>query len=273
MIFTYFIYMKEEKTLLTIKILSVFLIFMCNSCVSTKNITYFQDLSASKSSTLESTAKFVEPVIQSDDILSISIITIDPQSAAVVNQSNTLQGAGTSTSISRTEIQGFLVDRNGDIDLALIGKLKVAGLTTYQATEKVRELAARDFKDPKVSVRFANFKVSVLGEVNKPAAYSLPNEKVTILDALSLAGDLTLYGKRENILVIREQNGKKEMGRLNINSSAMFSSPYYYLRQNDVIYVEPVNAKVSALNAPVRSNIGIAFSAISIVVLIATRLF
>jgi len=245
---------------------------MCMSCVGTKKVTYLQNLSSAERSVIDSVAAFTEPVIQTDDILAISINTNDPQSSAVVNQASSLQSVGASSNISRQEISGFLVDKNGEVELTRLGKIKVRGLTTYQAKELVRSIAAKDFKNPAVSVRFANFKVSVLGEVNRPAAYNLPNEKVSILDVLTLAGDLTLYGKRENIAVIREMNGRKEVGRLNLNSVDIFQSPFYYMKQNDVVYVEPNKAKVISLNSAARTTFAVAISALSTLVLIFTRL-
>jgi polysaccharide export outer membrane protein len=242
-----------------------------SSCISSKNITYFQNLSTEKRSVMESVAKFTEPVIQSDDILAISINTIDPQSSAVVNQAGAVLGSGTSGS-SREPINGYLVDKNGEVELSLIGRVKVAGLTTFDAKELIRKKASRDLKDPNVSVRFANFKVSILGEVGRPAAYTLPNEKVSVLDALSLAGDLTIYGRRENILVIRDNNGRKEFGRLNLNSTDTFTSPFYYLKQNDVVYVEPNKSRVTTLNNPTRTLVALGISVLSSAVLIFTRL-
>lgn len=222
---------------------------------------------------MESVATFTEPVIQADDILSISINTIDPQSSAVVNQAAAVVGSGLAANSPREQpISGYLVDKNGEVELSLIGMVKVAGLTTFQAKELIRAEASKNLKNPNVVVRFANFKVSILGEVNRPAAYTLPNEKVSVLDALSLAGDLTIYGKRENVLVIRDNNGKKEFGRLNLNSTDTFTSPYYYLKQNDVLYVEPIKAKVVSVNAATRTTIAVAISAISTIVLIFTRL-
>jgi polysaccharide export outer membrane protein len=242
-----------------------------SSCISSKNVTYFQNLSTEKRSVMESVAKFTEPVIQSDDILAISINTIDPSSSAVVNQAGAALAAGTANS-NRDQVNGYLVDKNGEVELSLIGRVKLAGLTTFDAKELIRKKASRDLKDPNVTVRFANFKVSILGEVGRPAAYTLPNEKVSVLDALSLAGDLTIYGKRENVLVIRDNNGRKEFGRLNLNSTDTFNSPFYYLKQNDVVYVEPNKSKITTLNAPTRTLIALAVSALSTAVLIFTRL-
>lgn len=239
------------------------------SCVSNKNIAYFKDIQSLNQAKLENATNFVEPTIQSDDILSINIFTLNPQSGIVINQaaSAALLGGSSTTSAAAQQISGFLVDRNGEIELALVGKIKVVGLTSYEARELVRAKVSVFYKEPNVQLRFANFKVSVLGEVNAPSTYTLPNEKVSILDALSLAGDLTIYGRRENVLIVRDNNGKKEFARLNLNSSETFNSPFYYLKQNDVIYVEPNKARVSANNAAQVQTIGIVTSILSVLVL------
>jgi polysaccharide export outer membrane protein len=246
----------------------------CTSCVSNKKIAYFQDIQSVDKANLENAAKFTEPIIQSDDILSINIFTLNPQSGAIINQASStpLLGGSANTAMASQQITGFLVDKNGDIELALVGKIKVAGLTTYQAREFVRTKVSDFYKDPNVQLRFANFKVSVLGEVTSPSSYTLPNEKVTILDALSLAGDLTIFGKRENILVVRDNDGKKEFARLNLNSSDIFNSPFYYLKQNDVVYVEPNKRKVSATNSAQLQTISVIASVLSVLVLALTQL-
>ena len=246
----------------------LFAITLTSSCVSNKKIAYFQDIQSINKAKLDSAISFTEPIIQPDDILSINVFTLNPQSGAIVNQaaSTPTLGGNTNSSLT-TQNTGFLVDKNGDIELSLIGKLKVAGLTTYQARELIRDKASEFYKQPNIQLRFANFKVSVLGEVNAPSAYTLPNEKVSILDALSLAGDLTIYGKRENVLIIRDNNGKKEFARLDLNSSSIFNSPFYYLKQNDVIYVEPNKRKVSASNSAQIQTIGVIASVVSVIVL------
>jgi len=244
------------------------------SCVSNKKIAYFQDIQSINQANLENAAPFTEPVIQPDDILSINVFTLNPQSGAIVNQASAtpVLGGGSTTSVASQQVTGFLVDKNGDIELALVGKVKVSGLTTYQARELVREKVGTFYKDPSVQLRFANFKVSVLGEVTSPSTYTLPNEKVTILDALSLAGDLTIYGKRENVLIVRDINGKKQFARLDLNSSEIFNSPFYYLKQNDVVYVEPNKRKVSASNSAQIQTISVIASVLSVIVLAITNL-
>jgi len=253
-------------------ILSVLVIF--SGCVTSKRIPYFQDIQLIESAKLDSAIKFSEPLIQPDDILSITIFTLNPATSAVINQtiSTPTIGGGANTSLNAQATNGFLVDRNGDVELSLIGKIKLAGLTTYQAKELIREKASAFYKDPNVQIRFANFKVTVLGEVNAPAAYTLPNEKVSILDAIGLAGDLTIYGKRDNILIVRDIDGKKEYARLNLNSSKIFNNPYYYLRQNDVIYVEPNKARVSANNAAQLQLLGAITSIATVLVLIFSNI-
>lgn len=262
-------HLKGKKTL---NLLITAIVLSTSSCISTKKVAYFQNASVAQKSIIDSVTKFTEPIIQTDDILSVDIKTIDPQSVAVVNQASEMLVGGSSANRGSETIAGFLVDKNGDIELSQVGKIRVVGLTTYEAKELIREKVSKDFRNPTVSVRFANFKISVLGEVTRPAAYTVPNEKVSVLDVLSLAGDLTIYGKRENILVIRDKDGKKELGRLDLNSSAIFSSPFFYLKQNDVIYVEPNKAKVLTLNSATRTTIAVALSAISTVILIITRL-
>lgn len=260
---------KKYKVNKGVKLTTFLLVIaLTSSCVSNKKIAYFQDIQTVNQAKLENAIAFTEPIIQSDDILSINIFTLNPQSGAIVNQAATTPtlGGNTNASVS-AQNTGFLVDKNGEIELSLIGKLKVAGLTSYQARELIREKASEVYKQPNVQLRFANFKVSVLGEVNNPSAYTLPNEKVSILDALSLAGDLTIYGKRENVLIVRDNGGKKEFARLNLNSSDIFNSPFYYLKQNDVVYVEPNKRKVSASNSAQIQTIGVIASLVSVIVL------
>ncbi|KIO77560.1 membrane protein [Pedobacter lusitanus] len=246
------------------------------SCASTKNVPYFQDITSADKSVLANTAVFTEPAIQPDDILSISIFTIDPATSMVVNQLGTQalstvpgQVAGITPTAAAA---GFLVDKNGEIDLSIIGKVKIGGLTTFQARDLIKEKAAVVYKDPNVQVRYANFKVTVLGEVGRPASYVLPNERVSVLDALGLAGDLTIFGRRENVLLIRENNGKKEFVRLNLNSSQVFNSPFYYLKQNDVIYVEPNKGKAASLNQARTQTYAIIGTALSVLIVLFSRL-
>ncbi|MGY4383054.1 polysaccharide export outer membrane protein [Pedobacter sp. UYP24] len=266
---------KRFKSVIVISCLLLSTLFF-SACETTKKVAYFQDISLAEQSELANTAKFTEPVIQSDDILSISIFTIDPTTNMVVNQTasqaiSTITGP--SVALAATPpTSGFLVDKNGEIDLSVIGKVKVAGLTSYQARDFIKGKAAIVYTNPNVQVRFANFKVTILGEVARPASYVIPNEKVSVLDALGLAGDLTIFGKRENVTLIRDNGGKKEFARLNLNSKEIFNSPYYYLKQNDVLYVEPNKGKAASLNQARTQTYALVGSALSVLIILITRL-
>lgn len=263
----------EKNNLKYLLLLSVFLL---SSCSTTKKVPYFQDMTALDHSVLSNTAVFHEPTIQPDDILSIAVITIDPSTSMPLNQlagqsiNTNIQTALTQSTPSATS--GFLVDKNGEIDISVVGKVKVAGLTTYQAKELIKSKAALVYRDPNIQVRFANFKVTVLGEVARPSSYVVPNEKVSVLDALGLAGDLTIFGRRENVLLIRDNDGKKEFVRLDLNSSQLFSSPFFYLKQNDVIYVEPNKGKAASLNQARTQTFAIIGTALSVLIVLFSRL-
>jgi len=246
-----------------------------SSCETTKNVPYFKDIPLDEQSVLDKSSVFKEPIIQSDDIMSVSIFTTDPTTSMIVNQagSQAINSSSMQSSLSATPANaGFLVDKNGEIDISVVGKIKIAGLTTFQAKDLIRDRASIVFQKPNVQVRFANFKITILGEVARPASYVIPNERVNILDALGLAGDLTIFGKRENVLLIRDANGKKEVARLNLNSSDIFKSPYYYLRQNDVLYVEPNKGKAASLNQARTQTFAVIGSALSVLVVLFTRL-
>lgn len=256
----------------------LFITISFSSCESTRYIPYFQDISLSGNSAMATSIAFHEPTIQSDDILSISVFTIDPSTSMIVNQVGTQAiNANVSTaqgnSLSATQASsGFLVDKNGEIELSVIGTIKVAGLTTQEARDLIREKAAINYRNPNVQIRFSNFKITVLGEVGRPATYSVPNEKVTVLDALGLAGDLTIYGKRENVLLIRDTNGEKQFARLNLNSAEIFNSPFYYLKQNDVLYVEPSKGKAASLNMARTQTIALIGTALTVAITLISRL-
>lgn len=256
-------------------LLVISFVFVLSSCTSTKKVAYFQDIDANGNSPVENKDIFKELTIHSDDILSISIVTIDAVTSMPVNQ---LSGQSVTTPLSSANpsalasASGFLVDRNGEVDISVVGKIKVAGLTTYQARELIKKKASVVYRDPNVQVRYANFKVTILGEVARPSSYVLPNEKVSVLDALGMAGDLTIFGRRENVLLIREIDGKKEFVRLDLNSSQLFNSPYYYLKQNDVIYVEPNKGKAASLNQARTQSFAVIGTALSVLIVLFSRL-
>lgn len=258
-----------------------FALVIISSCSTYKNTTYFMDipdtLKASNGIAIP-LAKYADPKIQAGDLLYVLIQTIDPRANNITGNTTgaTFTTQATSTAAPGTStMPGYLVDKNGNIELALVGDIKISGLSTSEARDAIRKKAAIYYKDPVVNVRFANFTVSVLGEVRQPAQYTIPGERTTVLDAIAMAGDLTIYGKRENILLLREENGIKTPIRLNLNSSDILKSPYFFLKQNDVIYVEPNKAKVASNDYIKDRNTGyaisIATSLISIAIILLTR--
>ncbi|PSL44892.1 polysaccharide export outer membrane protein [Chitinophaga niastensis] len=240
------------------------------SCSGPKNIAYFRDVPDTVLNTTIAQAIYKTPAIQIDDILQVTIQTLDPAATALLNQQSGIasaQQAGVATAAS-----GYLVDKDGNIALPLIGKVNVKSKSTDEVRDDIQVKAAALYKDPVVNVRFANFKITVLGEVTRPSSYIMPNEKVTILDALGAAGDLTIYGKRENVLLIREAAGKKEFVRFNLNNSNLFASPYYYLHQGDVVYVEPNKSKIAATDMQQVKRISIMASVLSLLIVIGSRI-
>jgi polysaccharide export outer membrane protein len=224
------------------------------SCVSPKTIVYFQGDSARYSSQ-EISLKYV-PKIQANDILSIIVGSLNTEANEVFNTPNQFTTASanySNTGGTRVQPLGYLVDTDGNIEIPLIGKLKVAGLRTTDAADTVRTKLQNYLKEPSVIVRNLNFKISVLGEVKVPAIYVIPDEKITLPEVLSLAGDLTIYGNRNNVMIIREENGKREYARIDLTSREIFNSPYYYLHKNDVIYIEPVKARMLDTDSRIRT--------------------
>jgi len=252
-----------------------------SSCSNSyKKITYFKDVpdTTGKVGTAYEApvSTFTEITIQPDDILQVSIQTLDPQSNNLMGATNSLNYATqpASSLMATAESQntsGFLVDKNGYIDMPLTGKLKVGGLSTEQVRDSIRNRAQVFYKDPVVNVRFANFKVTVLGEVARPATYTVPNERIDLIEALGMAGDLTIYGKRENVLLIREENGKKVFVRFNLNSSDIYKSPYLHLKQRDVIYVEPTKAKAATTDAAKIRTYSLLTAVASILIIFVSR--
>ncbi|WP_028295673.1 polysaccharide biosynthesis/export family protein [Olivibacter sitiensis] len=212
-----------------------------SGCRSNKTIPYFKNIPESEYSQIAQ-AKFVEPKILKGDIISVYIKTADPASVAAINSGANQEGTGA----AGRDVIGYKVDKQGEIEIPILGNFKVEGLTTSEVRDLVRQKANTLYNDPTVQVRFVNFKISIIGEVSKPNNYNVADEKINVLDAIAMAGDLTPYGKRENVLLIRETDGgDKEMVRFNLNDAKIFSSPYYYLKQNDIIYVEPSKAMIA----------------------------
>lgn len=176
--------------------------------------------------------------IQIDDILNISVRTLDMKAAAPYNLSITVFNE-TINNGNNVGITDYLVDNEGSIDFPGLGRLKVDGLTLIELKEKLLQLLDPFLVNPTVIIRFSNFKFTVLGAVKSPATYSIQEERLTIFEAIGYAGDLDVFANQENILLIREQNGEREFAYINIKDRNVFQSPYFYLKQNDVLYIEP----------------------------------
>ncbi|MEN0052423.1 MAG: polysaccharide biosynthesis/export family protein [Mucilaginibacter sp.] len=219
---------------------------LLNSCTTASKLKYFQDLPENNKVTDLGDSHFTEPVVQPDDILSINVNTTEADAGQIINARNGVNlVAGINSSTGSVGVSsGYLVDKDGFVEVPILGKVQLAGLTTTKAKEVVRTSAKKYFKDPIVDVRFSNFKITVLGEVNRPASYVLPNQQVTVLDAIGYAGDMTIYGKRNNVLIMRKtSDGKNQSITLDMTKKEVVNSPYYYLKQNDVVYVEPRRAR------------------------------
>jgi Periplasmic protein involved in polysaccharide export len=206
------------------------------------------------------------PKIQVSDILTIVVTAADPKVTAPFNPASMLE-TSMNQSVDLAFRPTYTVDSEGNITLPMLGKVKVAGLTRIEAMEKLRVELSQYIKDPGVNMNFNNFRVSVLGEVSRPGSFTLPSERVTVLEALSLAGDLTIRGVRQNVLLIREVDGQKTMHRLDLTSQSTMNSPYYYLAQNDVIYVEPNRAQINNSKLGANSNIIISVASLLITVI------
>lgn len=269
-----FLHMNNNNLFKSLIFIFLFSITLLTSCGGTKNVPYFQNVSLSDSSRLSATAVFHEPTIQPNDILAVSIFTIDPNSKMIINQlaSQGFASIMTSTGTTTPSSNGFLVDKNGEIQIAVVGKVKVLGLTTFEARNLIQDLASKTFTNPSVQVRYSNFKITVLGEVSRPATYTVTDEKLNVIDALGLAGDLTIYGKRENVLLIRESGGEKQFARLNLNSVDLFNSKFFYLKQNDVIYVEPNKGKAASLNTARTQTYAIIGTALTVLITLISRI-
>lgn len=236
---------KEPKTLFiclgtTILLCMLFL----TACVNTKKSVYFPDV---KNDTLRTSFSIPVSKIQSNDLLGITVSSPDPQATMMFNLTSTATTGAVSLPSTTTNSSGYLVTTEGFIKFPELGPIKVAGLTKQQLEEGITALLLKNklLKDPIVVVRHLNFRVTVLGEVGRPSVINVPSEKISMLEAIGLAGDITAWGKRDNVLLIREDNGVKISRRFNLNSNELFDSEFYYLKSNDVIYVEPNKARVA----------------------------
>lgn len=220
-----------------------------NGCVSPKQIVYFQSSDTTRLVQLP----VVKPVIariQPNDILAITVGSLNQESNEILNFANinaltTTNFPGQQGGGQRGQPLGYLVDTQGYVEVPFVGRLKLTGLTLEEAANLVRTEVSKSLKEPAINVRFLNHKFSVLGEMNRPGTYNLLEDNTTLPEALAMAGDLTIYGQRNNVMIIRETNGIREIGRVNLLNRDVLNSPYYYIRNGDMIYVEPSKAKAT----------------------------
>ena len=247
---------------------------LLTSCSTPKNVAYIKN---SDEVDLSQSAVLYDAHIMPKDVLTITVNTVNPEASAPFNLivHNTLTNISSSIGSSSGSLQTYLVSNDGTIEFPVLGNLKVGGLTKAECEKMIHDkimpyLNAKE--NPVVTVRMANYKISVLGEVNHPGMFTVGNEKINIFEALAQAGDLTIYGVRDNVKLIRENaNGKKEVHTIVLNDANLINSPYYYLQQNDILYVEPNNVK--SQNSKVGQVTTLWFSATSILISLASLLY
>lgn len=258
--------MPNSKDLLRLFFIVLFTSVLLTSCATKKEVVYFQN--ASNYETLIDKNKFT-PKFKVDDLVSIYISTLDNEASVPFNLFR-----GASEGGIRAEQVDYLVDEQGEIDFPVVGKVKIAGLSPEETRVMLRTRLSEYLKDPIINIRLRNFSVTVLGEVRRPGTYPVVGEKITVLEALGLAGDLTIKGQRENIMVIRDFDGTKVYTRMDLTKKEALSSPVYYLTQNDVVYVEPNQSAITSSSLDNRATIAISIASILItssVILITRR--
>ena len=233
-------------------------IVLLSSCGSYKDVPYFQDLDRS-SVQKETIDNFSPFLVQKGDVLDISVISDNPESSKFLHSST--------SDTEPTAGQTYLVDKTGNIQLPVIGSVPVGGMTTAQIHDLLVTKLEPYIKDFILKVKVTNFKFTVVGDVGHPGVFTSPNEQLNLIEALGYAGDLDITAKRKNILLIRENAGKREFVTIDLTNSHIFHSPYYYLKNNDMLYVEPDRSKYSSIN-PTRENVTLGVSILSIAALL-----
>lgn len=257
--------MKSEKLL---PIIIVLYSVITTSCIDTRQATYFNN---AKDTSFVTSNAYSDWKIQKHDILNISISSLNQEASEVFNVPNGPSVNNNDNSDKRSG-SGYMVDNDGCIQLPLIGNMTAAGLNKKQLQDNITKLLKENklLVEPIVSIRHVNFEVTVIGEVGHPTVISVPNENISLLKALGLAGDITPYGKKNNVLLIREDNGKKEIVRIDLNQSKFISSKYYYLKPNDVIYVEANKNRLASVGRG-RQIMPAILSGISVAVIVLDR--
>lgn len=250
------------------------------SCASRKKMVYLQTPDTEKEKNMSAEDKdekkeksLYEPMIQNDDMLHIIVSAENPEVAAPYNlKTVTVNNVTGNNNSNQNQLEAYLVDKNGEIEFPQLGKIKLAGLTRLEAVEKIKKQLTDYIQNPTVYLSIVNFKVSVLGEVARPGSHTISSERITLLEALSLSGDLTMYGKRDNVMIIREKGGEKTITAVDITKADFIHSPYYYLSQNDVVYVEANRVKMGSSLVGPSVTIGLSLFSIALgIILIAVN--
>ena len=218
-----------------------FLLLFCLSCRPSRSLVYFKDLKASENyRTTVTNAEVLR--FQPGDLLNIRVASLNRESDELFNQGS--KQYATSVGLNGSPLDnGYLVDSAGYANFPVVGRVQLGGLTNEEATARMTAAVSNYVKSPIVSIRLLNFSITVIGEVNRPSTFQVPKGRINILEALGLAGDMTPYGRRENVLLIRERNHVRSTTHLNLNNKELLNSPYFYLQQNDVVYVAPDRLK------------------------------
>ncbi|MEO9003590.1 MAG: polysaccharide biosynthesis/export family protein [Ginsengibacter sp.] len=244
---------------------------MISSCANTRKVAYFNDIA---DSALIASKGGLEPIIQKKDILSISVSSLSPDATLLFNTPNLPITPSTQITGTGPQTAGYLVSEDGTIKFPILGNIPAVGLTQRQLEKNITDLLTEKklLFDPIVTARFLNFRITVLGEVNRPGVVYAPSEQISILEAIGEAGDLTIYGLRDNVILIRQEGPDKFITRLNLSSSKILQSPYYFLKSNDVVYVEPAKDKIASTSL-FQQRIPIILSGLSLFIILLTNVF
>lgn len=252
----------ENKKYTRFLFFAIFLLgLMASSCGSRRDIIYFQDIEK-YSFYAKDESKYQLRIVPNDNLL----ITVSSPNPVAAEPFNTINLSNSYT--TGLEWKGFLVNERGEINFPVIGVVTIGGLTKIEAEKLLVDRISYYIDNPVVNIRFMNYKISILGEVNRPGTYTISDEKISLPKAISLAGDLTIYGKRQKVRIYRMENGEKKFYTVDLTSPTVFYSPYYYLQQNDIVYVEPNKARAGA--STYNQSLPLVFSAVSILVTVAS---
>lgn len=252
--------------------LKLYTIFLLSSiftaCSSYKNTKYFQDI---KQNSTNDITNFSALTVQKQDVLAISVTSLNPEASAIFNTNLSRINGNNFDYNPINPITGYLVDQSGNIQLPLLKTVQVGGLTTDQVKASILQKVSNMLKEPVVTVRIMNFKITVLGDVGHPGVFQVPNERITFTEALGLAGDLNITALRKDVLLIREVDGKRQSINLDLTSKDLIESPYYYLKNNDVLYVQAGKNKYAQASRGFQTGTLI-LSALSIIAIVFSTL-